>query len=80
MMNSRGKQSRKDVLAAIVTLSEETGIPPTLREIGGHTRLSLAGTQYLVDSMMAEGMVTYQRGHGRTLVVTPRGMRFLASR
>lgn len=70
------KVGERDILVAILALDGINGYPPTVRELAASVGLKSAGSMLTrLRTMRERGLVSYEDGNPRTLVVTERGLR-----
>lgn len=64
-------QRQQEVLDTIIELTQETGFPPTAREIGERADMWVSSVHKTLLRLRDEGLVTWEPNRARTLVVLP---------
>ena len=60
---------RKEVYDFIVKYRDEHGFAPALRDISAGMSLSLAAVAFHVKNLSEDGLISYQKGISRSIVV-----------
>lgn len=69
------KVEERDILIAILALDGINGYPPTVRELAASVGLKSAGSMLTrLRTMRERGLVSYEDGNPRTLLLTRRGI------
>lgn len=69
------KAEEKDIVVSILALTQLRGYPPTIRELAEANGLKSAGSMLTrLRSMRDRGLVSYEDGNPRTLLLTRRGI------
>ena len=69
------KAEEKDIVVSILALTQLRGYPPTIRELAEANGLKSAGSMLMrLRSMRDRGLVSYEDGNPRTLLLTRRGI------
>lgn len=68
-----------DVLRAIDELVNETGLVPTVRQLGSHLGIAGPSVQRRIEALVASGLLTRKANQPRTLALTSEGRAVLSA-